>query len=98
MLVTDSAIGPLIPAPPRPDDYTTTGFAVTVPPAIIDRWRAMARSTTGLSTKNASAAASRSHPAATHSTGSHEPAISTRSAAPQPAKIDAAPLAVYWIP
>src|SRR5437667_6153425 len=54
--------------------------------------------TSGLRTNSARMAASRSHPTATQKTGIQEPAASTSLAAPQPAKIEAVPLAVYWTP
>lgn len=55
-------------------------------------------STRGLSQKKASAPAMRSQKTATHRTGAQEPVLSTSKAAPQPAKIEAVPFAVYWSP
>src|SRR6266852_6539095 len=60
--------------------------------------RVVILTTSGFSQNNASPAARRSHATATQKTGIHEPAASMISAAPQPAKIEARPFAVYWMP
>src|SRR5262249_21232950 len=63
-----------------------------------DGSRAHSRSASGFSQNSASPAAATSQTTATQKIGIHDPVISTRRAAPQPAKIAARPLAVYWIP
>src|SRR5574337_308199 len=58
----------------------------------------VALTTRRFSQNRARPAASRSQATATQNTGIQDPPISTSFAAPQPAKIEAVPLAVYWIP
>ena len=58
----------------------------------------MALATKGLRAKMARVAARRSQPAAIQKTGIQDPVASRILAAPHPAKMDAVPLAVYWMP